>query len=233
VITVRVPFLVELFRQLPEDVAEAGEDTDRADDQFCLQSFRGSVLDRYSEGTLQRLLASGNAPTRRAAVLALGLVGTLQSNEALAARLRDDDPAVRRLAANALWSVWFRGGSDTQNHELRQIVHQRSLVRVLSGLNRLVLSAPGFAEALNQRAIAHFRLGEYRKAVADCEKVVELNPYHFGAQAGMAQCFLKLRQPLAALKAFRQALRINPNLDGVEATVRALEEALGEEGRKE
>jgi hypothetical protein len=41
-----------------------------------------------------------------------------------------------------------------------------------------------------------------------------------------------LRQPKAALKAYRAAFQINPNLDGVEDTIRALERALGEEGKK-
>jgi hypothetical protein len=44
---------------------------------------------------------------------------------------------------------------------------------------------------------------------------------------------MQLRKHRAALKAFRAALRINPHLDGVADTVRALETALGEEGRKD
>jgi hypothetical protein len=44
---------------------------------------------------------------------------------------------------------------------------------------------------------------------------------------------MKLRKPRAALKAFRNAFRINPNLEGIEDTIRTLEDVLGEEGRKE
>jgi hypothetical protein len=40
-----------------------------------------------------------------------------------------------------------------------------------------------------------------------------------------------MRKHKAALKAFRAALKIHPHLDGVAATVRALENALGEEGQ--
>ncbi len=56
-----------------------------------------------------------------------------------------------------------------------------------------------------------------------------MNPHHFGAQAGLGQCYLQMRKHRAALKAFRAALRINPNMDGVAETIRALENALGEE----
>ena len=60
----------------------------------------------------------------------------------------------------------------------------------------------------------------------------KLNPYHFGAQSGMAQCYMHLRKAKAALKAYREAFRLNPNLEGVEAAIRDLEKALGEEGKK-
>ena len=63
----------------------------------------------------------------------------------------------------------------------------------------LIKRAPGFAEAYNQRAILHFRMKEFQKSVADCEKVLKLNPLHFGALGGMAQCYINLRRPRAAL----------------------------------
>ncbi len=63
--------------------------------------------------------------------------------------------------------------------------------------------------------------------------MLKLNPHHFGALAGLGQCYLQQRKNKAALKAFRAAMRINPNLDGVAETIRAIENALGEEGRKD
>ncbi len=42
-----------------------------------------------------------------------------------------------------------------------------------------------------------------------------------------------MRKHRAALKAFRNALRLNPHMDGVAETIRALENALGEEGRRD
>jgi tetratricopeptide (TPR) repeat protein len=103
----------------------------------------------------------------------------------------------------------------------------------LPSFDALLKKAPSFAEAYNQRAILYFRMEDYPKSIADCETVLKLNPWHFGAQSGMAQCYLKQHKPKAALKAFRNALRLNPNLEGVEETIRTLEEVLGEEGKKE
>ena len=93
--------------------------------------------------------------------------------------------------------------------------------KALAGLDQLVGKAPHFAEAYNQRAILFFRLKQYDRSIADCEKALQLNTHHFGALAGMAQCYVQLRKPKAALKAFRTALNLNPNLEGVAETIRA------------
>jgi tetratricopeptide (TPR) repeat protein len=116
---------------------------------------------------------------------------------------------------------------------LQRLSRLRDREKALAGLDALVQKAPNFAEAFNQRAIVTFRLKQFDRSIADCEKALQLNPYHFGAQAGMAQCYLQLRKHKAALKAFRHALRINPTMEGIAETIRALENALGEEGRKD
>jgi tetratricopeptide (TPR) repeat protein len=223
--------LVEYYNELPEprgDEPKAWETRLRA----ALESFKRKAAERYNEGTLQRLLDSGDSRTRRAAVLALGLTGTMHSNGAVAPLLHDEDPAVRQFAADALWSLWFRAGSEVHNQELQRVMRIRDTKKKLAGFTALVQKAPDFAEAFNQRAILYFHLEELQKSIADCERVLKLNPYHFGAQAGMAQCYVKLGKPRPALRAFRNALRINPGMEGVEETIRALENALGEEGKK-
>ena len=64
----------------------------------------------------------------------------------------------------------------------------------------------------------------------DCESTLRLNPHHFGAAAGLGQCYLKLGKPRAALRAFHTALAINPGLDQLRDTIRSLEEALNSGG---
>jgi len=206
--------------------------------QTGLNQFKKKVGSRYTEGTLQRLLECPQAATRRAAVLALGLTGTIASNAAVAAMLHDEDARVRRHAADSLWQLWFRGDKPANNRELRRLREMAAsdddtaLAQALTGLNGLVKKAPRFAEAYNQRAILFYRTGQYEEAIADCEAVLRLNPYHFGAASGMAQAYMKLKKPRAALKAYRAAYHINPGMDQVSETIRFLEEVLGEEGKK-
>ncbi len=225
--------LVEYFSQLPERRVKENASEWRSRRESAKDIFRKRVKERYTEGTLLRLLDSPDVPNRRAALLALGLVASMGANAAVAGCLHDCDPEVRQMAVDTLWTLWFRADSEENNAELQRLARMRDREKALGGLDQLVKKAPAFAEAYNQRAIVGFSLKQYERSIADCEKVLQLNPCHFGAQAGMAQCYLQMRKHKSALKAFRAALRINPHLDGVADTIRALETALGEEGRKD
>jgi tetratricopeptide (TPR) repeat protein len=223
--------LVEYYSELPAPRSETAP-VSRRKMQAALEKFKKHVAERYNEGTLQRLIQGGDTLSRRAAVLALGMIGCMKSNQLLAARLRDEDRTVRRLAVDALWSLWFRADNEGNNQELQRVRQLRDNDKKLAALDALIAKAPGFAEAYNQRAILNFQVGELQRAITDCEKVLKLNPCHFGAQVGMAQCYMGLNKPRAALKAFRNAYRLNPDLEGVEETIHALEEALRDEERK-
>ncbi len=229
---VRMALLVDYYRRLPDRKENEEPETWAVRLQEGLEGFKQEVTTRYTEGTLQRIAACPNAEARRAAVLALGLTGTMASNKPLAQRLHDGDSQVRQLATDALWALWFRADNVDHSHELQRIMRLRDPEKALDAFEDLIKKAPKFAEAYNQRAILWFRLEEYQKSIADCEAVLKLNPHHFGAQAGMGQCYMKLRKPRGALKAFKAALRINPGMEGVEDTIRTLEDVLGEEGKK-
>ena len=160
----------------------------------------------------------------------------MTANRALAAMLHDDDPAVKQMASDAMWAIWFRAGTPQQNEELRRLVILASdggdPQEILAGLDDLIKAAPDFAEAYNQRATLNYHLGDLLKSIKDCERTLKLNPHHFGAAGGMAQCYLKQRKLRAALRAFRRSYRLNPNLEDVQQAIQSLEKTLGEEGKK-
>lgn len=229
------PLLLQYYRQLPDRRRSDDPAEWRLRFQAASGSFQQQAAARYTEGTLQRLLECNCVVTRRAAALALAHIGTMASNSAIADRLHDADREVWKNAAQALWAIWFRADSDDNNQELQRLVRTRDRQKALTGLDRLTERAPAFAEAFNQRAIVYFRAKEYELSIEDCLRVLELNPHHFGARAGIGQSYLHMRKHRAALRSFKAALRIHPHLDGVAATVRALENALGEQdpGRRD
>lgn len=191
-------------------------------------AFRARVEARYSEATLRRLVHADDDRARRGAVEALGLFGTFDSNAALASALADDDPAVRALASRSLWAVWFRADEPENNQTLQEVSTLIAIGRLEAAdrlATELIARAPDFAEAYNQRAIALFGLSRYAESAADCRRVLERNPYHFGALDGLAACCLELGQNGPALEACRRSLKLQPHNAALRARVAALETA--------
>ena len=107
-----------------------------------------------------------------------------QSNRRWAGPSATAIPIVRKLAEDALWSVWFR--ADTPEHNQiapagAQLIGREQLDQAEALATRLIVVAPRFAEAYNQRAIIYFQQGRFAESVQDCQRVLTRNPYHFGA----------------------------------------------------
>lgn len=202
----------------------------RLQHQRAVDRFRRLVMRRYQLGSLERLLDSDYFRCRQAAAFALGLVGLPANGPMLWRMLGDSSPEVRNTVQDSLWNLWFRGSTESHNQELRRIIRMGDKSKALRSINALLRKAPHFAEAYNQRAILHFRLENPLESIADCQKALELNPYHFGAQAGLGQCYLQLGRDQAALNAFVQAQRLNPNLDRITETIDHLERIVGGKG---
>ena len=230
------PLILQYFQLLPERHAEEEPANWPREYRKALLRFKRAVAARYYESTLERLLDAPDADTRQAAVLALGLMGTIKTSPTVASCLHDDDESVRKIATESLWAIWQRGDSTENNQELQRLIRMTAkgddAVAILAGFDALLKKAPRFAEAYNQRAIVHFKRGDYAQAIRDCEKAMRLNPHHFGAASGMGQCFMKQKKLRAALRIYRRANRINPNLHNIRETILSLERMLGEEGKR-
>ncbi len=193
--------------------------------------FIQSVSARYTVSTLERLAAFGQFQARRAAILALSLVGDYRQNAALGKALVDDDRGVRMLADNGIRELWRRDGNPRQRHLLARMVRlnlSRRSHEVLKVGNELIEQVPWFAEVWNQRAIAHYHLKRYEDSANDCHQTLELNAYHFPAAVGMAHCYLEMQEGFAALECFRRALKLNPDLEDVRLQVDYLQKTLEE-----
>ncbi len=191
--------------------------------------FIRDVSQQYTIATLQRLANCGSRITRRAAVLALGMLAGYESNHTLGQAMHDSDRGVRLLAEEGIRQLWSRDGSESQRHDLKLIARLNAAEQFEDAeceAGQLIEQAPWFAEAWNQRAIALFHMGQYEESANDCHQTLELNPYHYGAAVGMAHCYLEMNDAFAALECFRRALKLNPDMEGVRMQIEFLERSL-------
>lgn len=193
--------------------------------------FIRAVSNRYDVATLERLAQGGTRSARRAAVLALGMLGDFRINGSLGRALRDDDRGVRMIAEQTIRQIWLRDGNPAQQKKMRIAVRLNQLFQFSTAIEiagELIDEAPWLAEAHYQRGIGHACLGDFVAAIGDFQQSLELNAYHFAAAASMGQAYLELDDQTAALEFFRRALRLNPELDGVRARVSQLQRQLDE-----
>ena len=54
-------------------------------------------------------------------------------------------------------------------------------------------------------------LGHYEQSIHDCRQTLEINPYHFGAAAGMGQCYLRTGIKRPHCRPFDARLTLTPN----------------------
>ncbi|MCA9106332.1 MAG: hypothetical protein R3B96_24270 [Pirellulaceae bacterium] len=192
-------------------------------------SFVRAVSRHYTVGTLARLARFGARVSRRAAVLAIGMVGDYQDNQVLGRALCDGDRAVRLLSDNGIRALWFRCGNAHHRKELQLLARLNNNLDFNEAVRRatdLIESAPWIPEAWNQRGFALFHLKQYDASADDHHQTLEINPYHFVAAVAMGHCYLEMTDPANALESFRRALRLNPGLEGVRAQVEYLERSL-------
>jgi len=133
--------------------------------------------------------------------------------ESLLTDLRNTDKNIRHRATVALWRLWFhQKGSYGMEllQEAQSLMESEKNKESESLLTSLSEDQPDFAEAWNRRAILYYSQGKYQKSLEDCQMVVSLNPYHFGAFHGLGLCHATLGSYGAAIGAFRQALELQP-----------------------
>lgn len=131
-----------------------------------------------------------------------------------------------------IWSHWMAGPepmADQLLEEARAAADAGQSAAALEVFDRLTTRFPDYAEGWNQRAIMRYLLDDVQGALDDIERVLVLEPRHFGAFAGRGQCYLRLERPRESLTAFMESLRINPWSATVQQQVEALHHYLREQ----
>jgi len=130
-----------------------------------------------------------------------------------------------------IWRVWLQSGSAEMDGRMEQVIKLMAhglLQQAIEALDEIVTAAPQWAEGWNKRATVLFLMGEYDRSLADIERVLALEPRHFGALAGIGMIRTEKGELREALAAYRRALAVNPFLKERYGLIPALEKELGE-----
>lgn len=176
---------------------------------------------------LIKLLAHRSAAVVKVSATCLGSLGNPVATPALLASLPHDDAIVAAMAEFSLWSIWFTERGAAAESLLRQ-AGRLEYGQAVSVLDALADRYPDWAEPHNQRAIVNFNEQRFVESIRDCRRVLAIQEHHFGALAGMGQCYARLGEHTKALESLGRALEIHPRLDGVRQAQRVIRSQAGQ-----
>ena len=124
-----------------------------------------------------------------------------------------------------IWEAWMLGGGPAATSLMRigiGALASGNLPAALGVFDAIVKQHPDFAEGWNKRATVLFLMGALDAAVADCERVLGLEPRHFGALSGLGLIRMRQDRVDEAIAAFEKALALHPHLEGAKANLDTL-----------
>jgi tetratricopeptide (TPR) repeat protein len=127
--------------------------------------------------------------------------------------------------AEQIARIWSRSGSDTLDllmDRVQQAMTANEGVTALDLLDSILALKPDYMEAYSRRAAVHFQMKDMDAAMRDLRQALAMEPRHFQALAGVGMVYQTGGQPKLALKAFREALKLNPHLKGIKQAAERL-----------
>ena len=123
-----------------------------------------------------------------------------------------------------LWREWTSAHKNSDEEALMSeglvAMSEGNLDRAENIFTKLIELNPSFTEAWNKRATLRFMLWDFEGSLRDVEKVLTLEPRHFGALSGLGMIHLRLGDPERALKAYEDLVNIFPsNADAVQKII--------------
>ena len=127
---------------------------------------------------------------------------------------REGDEGKARQVADRIRLEWQESGSATVNllmHWANKAISDEKQGVALDILDQVIALAPNYVEGWNRRATLHYQMGNYRKSMSDINRVLAIEPRHFGALAGMATMLEASGKDELAMRAWEEFLNIYPS----------------------
>ena len=119
------------------------------------------------------------------------------------------------LLEEKIWSIWNK--HPTNNKLTERLEFGTELMQygdynyALKVFDNIIVTDPKWSEAWNKRATVYFLMSQFTDSLDDIDKVLNIEPRHFGALSGQARIFLKLQKYEKAIKSIERALKFYPS----------------------
>ena len=114
-----------------------------------------------------------------------------------------------------IWSIWNEHPTNnklTERLELgTELMQYGDYNYALRVFDNILITDPKWSEAWNKRATVYFLMSQFTDSLDDIDKVLNIEPRHFGALSGQARIFLKLQKYEKAIKSIERALKFYPS----------------------
>lgn len=187
--------------------------------------YAAEVDEHYSPMTLSTLLDRGDVELRRAAAMALGLLGDSRSIESLGRSLCDVDRGVRLVADDSFRGLLLRDAAPIHHQQLLKVMHLTDggeFAAALAPAMILVEQAPLYAEAHFQLASCWHGLEDHVKATQSYVACLWRCRFHYTAWQGLARCQMVNGEYQQAARSLGRCIDIVPDMESARVQLRAL-----------
>ena len=137
--------------------------------------------------------------------------------------VKTDDSDDAEQLEEKIWSIWSKHPKNNKltdklefGTELMQYGDYNYALRVF---DNIIVTDPQWSEAWNKRATVHFLMDKFKNSLDDIDKVLSIEPRHFGALSGQARIFIKLQEYEKAIKSIERALEFYPSFKSRELII--------------
>ena len=196
----------------------------------CDSPLFASEVDRhYSPETLARLLRHGDTEQRRAAGIALGILGDASLIEGVGRAMCDADRGVRMVAEDTFRALMIRAAAPVHQQRLLRAMHLidgGNFSAAMPILRKLIEQCPSYAEAHYQLGLCLHATKDYQQAIESYTQCLWRCRHHFTAWQSIGRCEIARNRIPAAIKALSRCIAINPDCDSARLQLRALRRRL-------
>ena len=129
--------------------------------------------------------------------------------------IKTEDSNNAELLEKKIWSVWSEHPDDNRLTEKlefgTELMQYGDYNYALKVFDNIIITDPLWSEAWNKRATVYFLMNKFTNSLYDIDKVLSLEPRHFGALSGQARIFIKLQKYEKAIKSIERALEFYPS----------------------